>query len=150
METIAKRRLLFAERPDSFTAVRYQPLAFSQVLENQETLKKQTSPTGLEKARDGTIQNALTYLLLCHGLQSGRPNGERTRKMQSPRIILRIRKNCVCSLCSQVQRLPLTHKIRNATSVFGKRNKGKPTSLAELFQGPPTFCWQENPPISCA
>ena len=59
-----KMRLLFPGRPDSFTAVGYQTLAFIQVLENQKTVKKLTSLTRLEKAGDGTIQNSLTYLLL--------------------------------------------------------------------------------------
>jgi len=40
METIMEMRFLFPGRPDSFTAVEYQTLAFIQVLENQKTAKK--------------------------------------------------------------------------------------------------------------
>lgn len=49
-------------RPGSFTAVKYQTLAFIQVLEKQRLWEK--SVTRLEKAGDGIIQNSLTYLLL--------------------------------------------------------------------------------------
>lgn len=146
METIAKRRLLFAERPDSFTAVGYQPPAFSQVLENRETLKKWTR---LEKARDGTIQNALTCLLLClpwppvWAAQWGMHQESAITQDYS----MHQKKTCPRS---QVQHFPLTHKTWNATDAFGKRSVGKRTFLAELFQAPPTFCWQENPRASCA
>lgn len=52
METIMKRRFLFSGRPDSFTAVGYQTLAFIQVLENQKTVKKMDKSDKTGKSRE--------------------------------------------------------------------------------------------------
>lgn len=52
METIMKRRFLFSGRPDSFTAVGYQTLAFIQVLENQKTVKKMDKSGKTGKSRE--------------------------------------------------------------------------------------------------
>lgn len=139
-------------RPDKFTAVGYQTLAFIQVLEKQRLGKKKKwiSVTRLKKQRMEWNNSKFTDLFTpasatASSLDS--PTGNAPGKSNHWRLSYVWERNNVCSQPSQAQQFPSTHKKRNVTAVLWNSHVGKPPSLADSTENCPRLQAQ-NPPGS--